>query len=373
MASLLPSGEADAVSLAFLAALPKAELHSHLNGTIRRATLLELLAAHAPELLPAAAADSAAGALPPSLDACFRLFACIHRAVCTEAAVARVAREAVEDAAADGVRYLELRTTPRALPGAAGAGGAGEDAALHRYVEAAATGILAGSAAHPRIAVRLLLSFDRAAGAAAWRAALRVAIAWRARAVLGLQPFPAAPTALVVGVDVSGHPGRGELAALLPLLDAARAAGLRAAVHCGELAGSDAEVAAVLAWRPDRLGHMCALAPATLKGLLAGAAAGAALPPIELCPTSNAVTLRLARLAEHPTMGAWLGAAAAPAGPRVAICTDDCGVFNTRLSAEYAAAGAAFALGRARLAEMAAASFDAGFAPQRELEAARLL
>ena len=380
------SAMAASISEGDFVALPKAELHSHLHGTIRSATLLELLAEHAPEHLPPPDADGpsagagAAAAAPPALAACFATFARIHRAVCTPAAVARVAREAVEDAAADGVRYLELRTTPRVLQHSGSSGARGEDDALDAYVGAVAEGILAASAACA-CAVRLLLSFDRAGaaeGSAGWDAVSALVQRWRGKTFLGLHPFPARPCALLVGLDVSGHPGRGSLAALLPRLAALRppphhaphAPRLRVSLHLGELPGSEDEVAAALAWGPERVGHMCCLTPERARAVAAGGtgAGGAAL---ELCPTSNAVTLGLGALAQHPTLGLFL-ASTAPA-LRIALCSDDCGVFGSALSSEYARVAQAFGLGWARVAALAEASFACGFAPPDVLQAARAL
>ena len=49
-----------------------------------------------------------------SLADCFALFDVIHSLTTRHDVVERVTREAVEDFAADGVLYLELRTTPKA-------------------------------------------------------------------------------------------------------------------------------------------------------------------------------------------------------------------------------------------------------------------
>ena len=340
----------------FYRTLPKAELHSHLNGSIRPSTLLDLLRTHAPAHLPTAPLSAA------SLSDCFTTFDLIHLAVCTPAAVERIAHEAVLDAAADGVQYLELRTTPRSLQGAP----------LDAYVSAVLAGLQSASQCCPCTA-RLLLSFDRAAPPCSWEATASLCQAWAQRTFLGLQPFPTTPSPLLVGVDVSGHPGKGSLLSLLPHLDALRAAGLKCTLHLGELPGAaaQAEVDALLLWRPDRLGHMCCLTPEQLQAVVSSSSgsSSAATPPIELCPTSNAITLQLPSLQAHATMGALLAAQ----GLQLCICTDDSGVFATTLSAEYSRVAAAFGLSEGRMAALAGQSFAYGFADAATLAAAAAL
>ena len=56
---------------------------------------------------------------------------------------------------------------------------------------------------------------------------------------------------------------------------------------------NEAEVAAMLAFKPGRLGHMCCLSPASQAQL---AASGI---PLELCLTSNVVTESVAGLGGH--------------------------------------------------------------------------
>ena len=95
--------------------LPKAELHCHLDGSVRPSTLLEL-------------AREYDVALPRSDEASLRAYMRVHDASTLEEylerfdvtlavmqtgeALERIAYELAEDAAADGVRYIEVRFAP---------------------------------------------------------------------------------------------------------------------------------------------------------------------------------------------------------------------------------------------------------------------
>lgn len=332
--------------LALARALPKAELHAHLHGCLRPQTLAELSAAAStsgvpdPSLSSALALAAGATPAPRSLSACFTVFAAVHACVRTAAHVERVVAEAAEDFAADGVKYAELRTTPRALEGEAGS--PDDPGGARRYLEVV-TAALAAAEVASGVVLRLLVSFNRARDPAAAVASLASALALReACPRLGC---------LIVGVDLSGDPTAGDVSAFLPTLAAARAAGLRLAVHVGEVL-APAETEALLDAAPDRLGHACVLAPAAVARLLASPAR----PPIELCPASNAVTLGLRALGDHPTLAGWLDA-----GYPLAICTDDPGVFGVTLSGELAAVAAAHRLSPHQLARLALASFRFSF------------
>ena len=112
---------------------------------------------------------------------------------------------------------------------------------------------------------------------------------------------------------------------------------------------NDADTDAILAFRPDRLGHALRLSAAHVAAL------EAAPITIELCPTSNMKTLRLSSLAEHPTLRRWI-----EGGYPVSISTDDFGVFSTDASAELALVADALALPPRRIAELAAAALGHG-------------
>ena len=107
--------------------------------------------------------------------------------------------------------------------------------------------------------------------------------------------------------------------------------------------------------KPERLGHALLLSDEQASALETSPI------PIELCPTSNCMTLGLANLGSHPTLRRWLGGAYP-----VSINTDDAGVFNTTLSRELAAVGAACALTPRQLAAVGEAALDHAFESDRE-------
>lgn len=98
-------------------------------------------------------------------------------------------------------------------------------------------------------------------------------------------------------------PTPGSLYARRPSFELARRGGLKTTVHCGEVP-SDPEMVEVVAFKPERLGHAVVLGEEVRQALLA------LDPPIpiEVCPTSNLLTLALSHHGEHPTVRGWITA-----------------------------------------------------------------
>ncbi|KAJ0396285.1 hypothetical protein P43SY_005397 [Pythium insidiosum] len=158
-------------------ALPKIELHAHIHGSIRATTLQELLNEDAkrngtePRSLPK----------HRSLDECFEMFHLIHQVVVSRQALRRIVIEAIEDFAAENVKYIELRSTPRALE----RDGSSRDDYIAEVVSAV-------EECHARsdldIQVRLLLSINRNQPLEVAEETLQLALKWREKSPLISHP-----------------------------------------------------------------------------------------------------------------------------------------------------------------------------------------
>ena len=99
-----------------LRALPKVELHRHLEGAMRLATIIEIYR-EAGEPLPAETPEELAPraqVLRPmeSLEEVLSFFAIAQGALRSYESIERISYEAVEDLAADNIRLAELRFSP---------------------------------------------------------------------------------------------------------------------------------------------------------------------------------------------------------------------------------------------------------------------
>ena len=95
-----------------LISLPKVvnfiqELHAHLNGCVRRETLIEFLQEKGKEYEFPNAKNIA--------DA-FHIFSLVHSVITTPEKLLRILLETLEDFEKQNCVYLELRTTPKATP-----------------------------------------------------------------------------------------------------------------------------------------------------------------------------------------------------------------------------------------------------------------
>jgi len=322
-----------------VAALPKVDLHCHVDGAVRPQTLLDIARAGGVPL----PADDVAGLLPHvrATDACRSLrdflgvFESFYPVLSVPGAMRRVAAELVQDAAADGVVHLEARFCP-ALQ-------AGPEQSAAQVLDDILDGLAQGAAASGISATAIVCCY-RPLSLAINDELVQLSLARRQRGVVAMD--------LAGPEDLPGAP-------LAATLARAREGGLPLTIHAGEAAGPESVAEALDLLAATRIGHGVALRddPALAQRVLDAGVA------IECCLTSNLQTGAVASLAEHP-----FGALRA-AGQLVTINTDDPSVSGITLSGELLLAADAFGLSLEDLAGLQQASADAAFLDQAEREA----
>lgn len=133
--------------------------------------------------------------------------------------------------------------------------------------------------------------------------------------------------------------------------DAARAAGLRSVPHAGETTGPQTIWDAVQVLGAERIGH--GTSAAQDPDLLAHLAAERI--PLEVCPSSNIATRAVERIEDHPIT------VFRDAGVVVTVNSDDPPMFGTSLNAEYAIAAELLGLDEVGLGELAKTAVRCAF------------
>jgi len=351
------------VDEAFTHALPKVELHAHLSGSISRATLhaiwgkKKVTSTDSESALPdPAIALKPAGTFPTILSF-FQIFNdYIYNLVNDRESIAYATRSVVEGFKRDGVRYLELRTTPRHIPDA---GVSREEyvrivlEAMTQYHEAQ---LASGVNDADLIEVHLILSIDRTMSAP--EADEIVSIAAEHAQTSSPSTTQLEPPR-VIAMDLCGNPTKGDISIFTPSFLRAKTLGLNTTVHFAEVPASstEAELTTLLSWSPDRLGHAINI-PSHLKAIIKERKLG-----LELCLSCNVLAeMTQGGFKEHH-FGEWW-ATECP----VALSTDDVGVFESALSNEYLIAATAFGLGQVQLVALAKRASKAAFAGQGRME-----
>ena len=324
-----------------LRVLPKAELHHHLDGSVRPETAVDL----AREIgLPLDGDEARRQMMAPEQcagqAALLRYFDLPITLLQTGEALERATGELIDDLAGDGVRYAEIRWAPRLHL----LGGLSVVAVL----EAVASGV-AGRAVTlgPRMPlIGLIVTAMRSHPPAA-----NVELA-RLAAEFG---HP------IVGFDLAG-PEAGYPAPPHALaFETARANGLGVTAHAGEVA-DPRRVREVLDFGVRRVAH--GVTAAQDEDLLAILRARDVT--LDLCPTSNVQAGIVTGIRNHPL------ARLHRTGVSVTLSTDARTVSGTTLTDEMARCAEAMSLTRDELADIALNAFRRGFAPPAVLAPVRL-
>lgn len=292
-----------------LKALPKIELHRHLEGTVRIETLVDIaikynipLPSYEPDFLRPfvqVTRDDEA-----SSKQFLTKFSFLRQLFVSEEVIRRIAREAVEDAAADNIRYMELRFTPYA------------EAKLKGFAIADVVDWITESVAEAAIVndidVNLIVAVNRHESVEIAKEMLKSAIKCQEHGV--------------VGFDLCGNEVNFPAAPFTPLFAEARAAGLGVTVHGGEWAGHENVRYAIDTIGSERIGHgVRAVEDSETLQLAIDRNAY-----FEVCPTSNLQTGVALQLEQHPLIDLHFLKA------NVTINTDDPAIHNITLTDEYA-------------------------------------
>lgn len=322
--------------------LPLTDIHRHLDGNIRAQTILDLgrqynlalpadtldalrphvqILDHEPDLVSFLSKLDWGVKVLASLDAC-----------------RRVAYENMQDAAANGLHYVELRFSPGYMA-------MNHNLPVDGVVEAVIAGVREGSR-DTGVQANLIGIMSRTFGEDACLQELQALLAHRD----GI-------TALDLAGDELGFPG----SLFLNHFNRARDAGWHITVHAGEAAGPESIWQAIRELGAERIGHgVKAIEDPALMAFLAGQGIG-----IESCLTSNIQTSTVASLAQHP-LKQFL-----EQGVRASINTDDPAVQGVDIVHEYQVAAPAAGLSPAQIRQAQINGLEMAFLSAEEKQALR--
>lgn len=316
--------------------LPKAELHCHLDGSLRPATLLELGREYGVPL-PATSVDALADYMHANdvrhLEDYLARFELTIAVLQTEDALERAAFELVEDAARDGVRYIEVRNAPVLNTKRGLAVGAAIEAPLRGFARAERElGVM----------TRFIVCALRNLSPDASLELARLAVAYRDRGV--------------VAFDLAGGEAGNQASLHEAAFRYAHDHDLPVTVHAGEGDGAESVRQAVHACGADRLGHATRL----IEDERLTSYVNDRRIPLEICLTSNVHTRVTASYSVHPLRHYF------DRGMVVTLNTDNRLMSATTLTDEYAHAARHLDFSWEELCTIALNGFESAFVPWEE-------
>lgn len=188
-----------------LLGITQVELHAHLNGSISSDTMKKLIAKK-PDLNINSQMTVIDKGKKRTLEECFQMFQIIHQLTTGPEDILMVTKDVIKEFADDGVKYLELRSTPR-RENATGM-------TKKTYVESILEGIKQSKQENLDIDVRYLIAIDRRGGSLVAKETVKLA-----------EEFFLSANDTVLGLDLSGDPTIGQAKDFLePLLEAKKQA-----------------------------------------------------------------------------------------------------------------------------------------------------
>ena len=316
--------------------LPKAELHTHLDSALRPETMVELARAARFEL-PTTDADALRRFMlvddAGSLEDYLARFEYTIPLLQTPEGIERVSYEMVEDAAHDGLRYLEVRYCPKLST----RGGLTMEQAL----DAELLGLARGERDFG-VVTRVINCSLRHYSPEVSVAIARLSVAYRDRGVVAFD---------LAGGEAGRPPGKHRAA-----FDVALDGYLGITVHAGEAAGAESVAEAIHLCHANRIGHGTRIREdRTLMEYIRDRRI-----PVEINITSNVQTRAVAQASAHPVRE-YVGA-----GLNVTLCTDGWLMTGVSLSDEYWTGHTELGFRREEIDRLILNGFESAFLPWPE-------
>ena len=320
-----------------LLALPKADLHCHLDGSLRLGTILEL-AAQQGVRLPADTPEGLARAIHmgetrSSLEDYLAAFDVTLAVLQTAEALCRAAYELAVDCARENVRYLEIRYSP----------------VLHTRrglkttdtVDAVLDGLRAARQ-ETGIRAHVIICGIRQIDPVTSLRLAELAVAYKNRGVVGFD---------LAGIE-EGYPSKAHHAACQLILDN----NVTVTIHAGEAYGPESIAQALHVCGAHRIGHGVRLRE---NGDLLNYVNDHRIP-LEMCPSSNVQTGSVTDLANHPLRFYF------DFGLRVSVNTDNRLITDTTLTRELTRVHRELGFEIEDIATLIVQGFKSAFLPFRE-------
>ncbi|MCC6902290.1 MAG: adenosine deaminase [Polyangiaceae bacterium] len=336
-----PSGEGTIVPLEVFEALPKTDLHVHLDGSLRLETILDIAKTERIEL-PATSAEGLHAAIGcgknfGSLVDYLKGFDITLRVMQTEESLERIAFELAEDAQRENVRYMEVRYAPmlhtrRGLK-------------LTKVVEAVLDGLRRARETYGIKANVIICGIRNISPESSYEMA-ELAVAYKGRGV--------------VGFDLAGAEAEFPAKHHRDSFQLVRDNNINCTIHAGEAYGPESIAQAIHVCGAHRIGHGCRLRE---NGDLLHYLNDHRIP-LECCPSSNVQTGAVRDVASHPLKLYY------DLGLRVTVNTDNRLITDTTVSKELWLCHAKMGLSFSDVKSIIVAGFKSSFRPFHEKQAA---
>jgi adenosine deaminase len=319
-------------------ALPKVELHRHLEGTLRLDTMLDIARQHGitipADILRLSSLVQMQEEESFSFQNFLSKFNTLRLFYRSPEVIDRITREAIEDAARDNIRYMELRFTPVALSRA-------ERFPLHDVID----WVVASAQEAAKkfgVIVKLIVSVNRHESHE-----LAEQVAWLAAEHRDNG---------IVAMDLAGNEAEFKSEPFYGVFKEAKQAGLHVTIHAGEWGPAANVKEAIEELGAERIGHGVRVLEDDFVTQLARDRGTA----FEVCITSNYQSGVVPALGSHPL------ASMLDRGLNVTINTDDPSISRITLSHEYHIACGDLGIKEDILKQRIVAAAQAAFLPDKE-------